>query len=107
MANRNGGKRSDHPHHAGAGMVSDVFKVIAAAILILGIAGSLIAAFELLKHTASRGFVAAVAIGGILGSILSAAAVAFFAYVLDLLMGIDVNTYEANNQRERSLGRGI
>lgn len=93
---QNGGESddaySDYRGHPGAEMVSTVFKVVAIVVLIGGIVGSVVSAIELHHHTVNEGTTVGVLIGGIVGSIIGAATVAFFAYVLDLLMSIDLNT---------------
>jgi len=88
-------------HHRGAKFVSAVFKVVAIVILIGGIIGGIAAANTsnnvntTFGSTSSGSSGGAIAIFIIIAAIVSAASVLFFAYVLDLLMSIDVSTAAA------------
>jgi Protein of unknown function (DUF2510) len=69
-------------------MVAGIFKVAAWLIIIAGI-GTAIAVDRATNYIGNKGD----AVGGVIaGTIFAAAAVGFFAYVLDLLIGIERNT---------------
>ena len=78
--------------YRGAKVVSVVFKIVAWLVIVGGIAGAVVTSRDLHHSGATTGHVAAVGIGIGAGSILTAAAFAFFAYVLDLLIDIASNT---------------
>ena len=88
-------------HHRGAKFVSAVFKVVAIVILLGGIIGGIAAANTsnnvntTFGSTSSGSSGGAIAIFIIIAAIIGAASVLFFAYVLDLLMSIDVSTAAA------------
>ena len=78
--------------YRGARLVSSVFKVVAWLIIV----GGAVVAFETAKSLRDSGathdHIAAVVVAIAAGTVLAAAALAFFAYVLDLLIGIASNT---------------
>jgi hypothetical protein len=88
-------------HHRGAKFVSSVFKVVAIVIVIGGIIGGIAAAKNSNNVNTTFGSNSSGTSGGviaifiIIAAIVSAASVLFFAYVLDLLMSIDVGTAAA------------
>lgn len=82
-----------HRTYSAATVVSGVFKAFTWLTLLGGI-GSAVGTAETLHHNGtSSGEIAGTVVGIIFGSILIAASLAFFAYVLDLLIGIEWNTY--------------
>ncbi len=81
--------RSGHRLYGGAHAVAVVFK-IAAILVIIGGVGGVVGIDRDLSYVGNK---APVVVGIIAGTIFTAAAVAFFAYVLDLLMGIERNTF--------------
>jgi hypothetical protein len=78
--------------YRGAKVVSAVFKVVAWLVMVGGIVGAVATSRALHHSGATTGHVAAVGFGIGVGGILVAAAFAFFAYVLDLLIGIATST---------------
>gem|GEM_PF-6013646 len=78
--------------YRGAKVVSVVFKIVAWLVIVGGMAGAVVTGRALHHSGSTTGHVAAVGIGIGAGSILTAAAFAFFAYVLDLLIDIASNT---------------
>jgi hypothetical protein len=83
----------NHPSYAGAAVVAAVLKVTALLILIGGIILAIRTAAHLHQSHTSGGVVLANVVGIVAGTIVGAAAIAFFAYVLDLLIGIEWNTF--------------
>jgi hypothetical protein len=93
-----------HRSYAGAHAVSVIFKIVAVLILIGGVA----AAIEV--HRDLNNFYTGTNTNGltlwiIAGTIVSASAVAFFAYVLDLLIGIERNTFPDGSFRQVDVPR--
>jgi hypothetical protein len=82
-----------HKAYRGAQTVSVVFKVASGLVLIVGTFSAIGTAKALHNNGTTGGQVTVVVIGVIGGTILAAAAFAFFAYVLDLLRGIETNTF--------------
>lgn len=78
--------------YGGARLVSTVFKVVAWLVILGGIIGAFATSKSLHGSGATHGHVVAVVAGIAVGTILAAASLAFFAYVLDLLIGIASNT---------------
>jgi hypothetical protein len=95
-----------HPHYfiydhfPGARVVAGVFKVLASLVLVAGA----VAAFESARalHTvgASNDNVIAVVAGIIGGTIIAASAMAFFGYVLQLLVAIHFDVRFADSAKQ-------
>ena len=66
--------------------MSTVFKLLAVVTLVGGVVGTFAA--ERNMHNTSTGTAVRVTLALLLGTVVSAASLAFFAYVLDLLMDI-------------------
>ena len=86
------GRFSD-PAHRGATAVAAVFQTVAAVVLGLGIVGAVWVGLYVRQHlvestTRSIGYALAVA----LGAVFLASVLAFFGYMLDLLIEIEENT---------------
>lgn len=82
-----------HPSYGWAAVVSGVFKVTAWLVLIGGIISAITTAVHLHQSSTSGDVVFSTVVGIAVGSIIAATAIAFFAYVLDLLIGIESNTF--------------
>src|ERR1700722_7089757 len=87
-----------HRSYGGAPAVSVVFKIVAFLILIGGVGSAIevhrdVSEFYTGNNTNGLTFVI------IAGTIITASAVAFFAYVLDLLIGIEKNTFPDGSMR--------
>jgi hypothetical protein len=85
----------NHPSYGWAAVVSGVLKVTAWLILIGGIISAITTAVHLHQSSTSGDVVFSTVVGIAAGTIIAAAAIAFFAYVLDLLIGIESNTFVA------------
>jgi hypothetical protein len=81
--------RTSHRLYGGAHAVAVIFK-IASILVIIGGVGAVIEINRDLSYVGNKG---PVVVGIIAGTVFTAAAVAFFAYVLDLLIGIERNTF--------------
>lgn len=81
-----------HRTYGGASAVSVIFKAASLLVLIGGGISAYETARALHNHGDSSGTVTGIVIGIIAGTIITAASLAFFAYVLDLLKGIESNT---------------
>jgi hypothetical protein len=86
------GARPTPRGYGGARLVSAVFKVVAWLVILGGIIGAVATSKSLRDSGATHGHVVAVVIGIGAGTILAAASLAFFAYVLDLLIAIASGT---------------
>lgn len=84
-----------HRSYGGAYAVAAIFK-IASFLIIIGGAVSAVALNRDLNYIGNKNVLL---VGIIAGTVFSAAAVAFFAYVLDLLIGIQRNTLSASTTR--------
>jgi hypothetical protein len=73
-------------HSTGAEMVAWVFKVAAVVVVICGIFGAVVVGFGHASMSVEAYVAAAIGIG--LGAVFVSAGLAFFGYVLDLLVGI-------------------
>ena len=78
--------------YRGTKVVSVVFKIVAWLVIVGGIIGAVVTSRALHHSGATTSHVVSVGIGIGAGSILTAAAFAFFAYVLDLLIDIASST---------------
>jgi Protein of unknown function (DUF2510) len=78
-----------HRSYGGAYAVAVIFKIASVLIIIGGTAS----AIELDRDQNYIGNKGGILLGIIAGTVFTAAAVAFFAYVLDLLIGIERNTF--------------
>ena len=83
---------SSRPHHVRARAVSRVFKMASWVVLGLGLILGIVAGASVHGHGSSGGSSVLAAVAVIGASVLGAAALAFFACALDLLMAIDDNT---------------
>lgn len=84
-----------YSRHSVARLVTRVLKVLSIVVLVLGILGAVVYGYELHQNTTlSGGNIVAIGVGIGIGSIIYASFVAFFAYVLDLLVQIEGNTRE-------------
>ena len=81
--------------YGGAQAVAGVFKVASFLVLI----GGAITAVQFSHDQSYTGNKGQIEVGIIAGTIFTAAAVAFFAYVLDLLIGIERNTSSGRSAR--------
>jgi ABC-type polysaccharide/polyol phosphate export permease len=97
-----------HPHYfvydhfPSARLVAGVFKVLAALVIISGAVAAFESARGLHSTGTSNGIVIAVVAGIIGGTIIAASAMAFFGYVLQLLVAIhfDVRNVESSKLAE-------
>lgn len=78
--------------HSGPLLVKTIFQTAALLVAVAGVVLGLVAARNLSDHHESGGTTVAITAGIMVGSLLTAAAFAFFAYVLDLLVNVDLNT---------------
>ncbi len=95
-----------HRSYAGAHAVSVVFKIVAFLILIGGAGAAIevhrdVSEFYTGSNTNGLTFVI------IAGTVITASAVAFFAYVLDLLIGIEKNTFPDGTLRAVDVPRPV
>ena len=84
-----------HRVYGGAHAVAVIFKIASILVII----GGVISAADLNNDQTYTGNKGALLAGIIGGTIFTAAAVAFFAYVLDLLIGIERNTFSGGPSR--------
>jgi Protein of unknown function (DUF2510) len=81
----------NHRMYGGAHAVAVIFKIASIVVILVGV----ISLADLGSDQTYIGSKGALYAGIIGGTIFTAAAVAFFAYVLDLLLGIERNTFAA------------
>jgi len=93
------------PRYGGARTVSTVFKATAWLVLIGGTISAIQAARTLHNSGATSNTVTDVVLGIVGGTILTAAAMGFFAYVLDLLVGIEENTSSSRTGTGQEVGQ--
>jgi len=78
----------------GPSLVATVFKVVAVLSLVAGSLSTLVLGLELARETTHQvGNIVGICLGAEGGTILVSAALAFFGYVLDLLVDIRDNTF--------------
>ena len=86
--------RLSGPRHRGATAVANVFLTVAGVVLVLGIAGAVVAGLYAHRHlddSVSRSIAYALAVA--LSGVFLASLFAFFGHVLDLLTEIAENTH--------------
>lgn len=81
--------------YGGAQAVAAIFKIASFLVVI----GGVLAAAEVDRSQTYIGNKGPAVVGIVAGTIFTAAAVAFFAYVLDLLIGIERNTFSGRSAR--------
>jgi Protein of unknown function (DUF2510) len=84
-----------HRSYSGAHAVAGVFKLASFLVII----GGVVTAVQISHDQSYVGNKDGIEAGIIAGTIFTAAAVAFFAYVLDLLIGIERNTFAGRSAR--------
>lgn len=80
------------PKHRGPHAVASVFLVVAWLVLVLGIIASIVLAHNAHHGGHTVGYSFAVAAIGVLSTLFSASVLAFFGYVLDLLVEVAEST---------------
>jgi hypothetical protein len=90
-------ENSDEPARAGARFVSGFFKVLAILVVIGGVISAVSVDQRSSDSFASSGNTDGAVFGIIIGSVVASCAILFFAYVLDLLMGIESQTFRSRS----------